>query len=79
MIVKHPTLDIQHDVADLDVPKWESQGWIPLLGDDQREQLDEIEAEVARPCPTCNAPAASPCVTPSGVPAKHTHAARLKG
>jgi len=79
MIVKHPTLPVQRDVPDEDVPAWEKQGWKPLLEPGQRERLAELEAEAQRPCPTCGAAAGEACKTPSGAPAKHTHAARLKG
>lgn len=78
IIVKHPTIPgIQREVAEEDVPRWESQGWVPLLNADQRQRLNEIEAEVERACPTCGVAVGSPCVTPSGTPAKHTHKSRL--
>lgn len=78
IIVKHPTIPgLQRPVPDDDAPKWERAGWVALLDSDQRERLDEIEAEVERPCPTCGAAAGSPCITPSGKPAEHTHKARL--
>ena len=78
MIIKHPTIPgVTREVAVEDVPKWEAQGWKADADAAERQKLDAAKAEMARPCPTCQAPAGTPCKTPFGDPAKHTHKARL--
>lgn len=77
-IVKHPNFpDTQFTVEDNKVDEWKSQGWIPLLNDEQEQRLAEIQGEVdAKLCPTCGAAGDEPCHTASGAPAKKRHADR---
>lgn len=44
-LMQHPTFsDIYTEAPDGEVDRWTAQGWVPVLDDDQMEQVGEIEA-----------------------------------
>ena len=46
VLIKHPTLSAEKSVPESALESWQAAGWIPLLDDEQRDRLDEIEREV---------------------------------